>query len=149
MFVLFPFCFWILGQAVGLAATIPAGTTIVVTTVEPLSSHESPGRTFETKLTNDLKAGGKAVVPGGTIIYGVVEKSRKPIGRTASEPLTVNLKSIAINGKQIPIKTTGGVAPETMGRFSSVQRRTGTSAGKSILQRGTKLEFRLAQPLNL
>jgi hypothetical protein len=52
-----------LGQAVALAATIPAGTTIVVTTVDSLSSHERPGRTFEAKLAGDLKAGGKAVVP--------------------------------------------------------------------------------------
>jgi hypothetical protein len=114
-----------------------------------LSSHEKPGRTFETKLATDLKAGSKTVVPAGTIIYGVVEKSRNPIVRTATAPLTVNLKSIAINGQRIPIKTTGGVAPETSGAFSAQQRITGTSAGKGVLERGTKLEFRLAQPLNL
>jgi hypothetical protein len=149
-FVLLPFCFWILGQVAALAATIPTGTSLVVTTVVPLSSHERPGRTFETKLATDLKAGGKTVVPAGTIIFGVVEKSRNPMGiRTTSEPLTVNLKSIAINGQQIPIKTTGGVAPETLSGFMGVQKRTDASAGKSILQRGTKLQFRLAQPLNL
>jgi hypothetical protein len=149
-FFLLLFCFWILGQAVALAATIPAGTSIVVTMVGPLSSHERPGRTFETKLATDLKAGGKTVVPAGTIIYGVVEKSRNPMGRTTTtNPLTVNLKSIAINGQRIPIKTTGGVAPETTGMFTGLQKRTGVSAGKSILDRGTKLQFRLAEPINL
>jgi hypothetical protein len=149
-FVLLPFCFWILGQAVALAATIPAGTTIVVTMVGPLSSHERPGRTFETKLATDLKTGGKTVAPAGTIIFGVVQTSRNRMGvGSTSEPLTLNLKSIAINGQRIPIKTTGGVAPETFGAFNSLQKRTGVSAGKSVLQRGTKLEFRLAQPLNL
>ena len=148
--VLLLFCFWILGQVAALAATIPAGTSLVVTTVGPLSSHERPGRTFETKLATDLKAGGKTVVPAGTIIYGVVEKSRNPMGVvTASDPLTVNLKSIAINGQRIPIKTTGGVAPETFGAFTARRKSAGVSAGKSILQRGTKLGFRLAQPLNL
>jgi hypothetical protein len=149
-FVLLPFCFWILGQAVAPAATIPAGTTIVVTMVGPLSTHERPGRTFETKLATDLKAGGKTVVPAGTIIYGVVEKSRNPMGRTTTtNPLIVNLKSIAINGQRIPITTTGGVAPETTGAFTALQKRTGISAGKGILDRGTKLQFRLAEPINL
>ena len=148
-FVLLAFYFLTLGQAVALAATIPAGTTIVVTMVGHLSSHERPGRTFETKLATDLKAGGKTVAPAGTIIYGVVEKSRNAMGvRSTSEPLTVNLKSIAINGQRIPIKTTGGVAPETMSGSTGLQKRTGVSAGKSVLQSGTKLEFRLAQPLN-
>jgi hypothetical protein len=150
MFFLLPFCFWILGQAVALAATIPTGTTIVVTMVGPLSSHERPGRTFETKLATDLKAGSKTVAPAGTIIFGVVEKSRNAMGiRTTSEPLTLNLKSVAINGQRIPIKTTGGVAPDTVSGFTGLQKRTGVSAGKGVLQGGTKLQFRLAQPLNL
>jgi hypothetical protein len=118
--------------------------------VGPLSTHERPGRTFETKLAADLNAGGKTVAPAGTIIFGVVEKSRNAMGvRSTSEPLTLNLKSIAINGQRIPIKTTGGVAPETVSGFTGLQKRTGVSAGKGVLQGGTKLQFRLAQPLNL
>jgi hypothetical protein len=149
-FVLLLFCFWILAQVATLAATVPAGKALVVTTVGSLSTHEKPGRTFETKLAHDLKAGGKTVVPAGTIIYGVVEKSRNPIGRTTTtNPLIVNLKSIAINGQRIPITTTGGVAPETMSAYNSLQKRTGITAGKGVLQRGTKLGFRLAEPLNL
>ena len=149
-FVLLLFCFWILGQAVAPAATVPAGTTIVVKMVGPLSTHERPGRTFETKLATDLRAGGKTVAPAGTIIFGVVEKSRNPVGvRSTSEPLTLNLKSIAINGQRIPIKTTGGVAPEAVSGFTGLKVRTGVSAGKGVLHAGTKLQFRLAQPLNL
>ena len=146
--VLVAFCIWIATQAVSSAATIPAGTTIVVSTVDALSSHESPGRTFKTKLATDLKAG-KTVVPAGTIVYGVVETSRNPMVKTTTKPLTVNLKSIAINGQRIPIKTTGGVSPETLSAFTTQQKRTGVSVGKGIVERGTKLEFRLAQPLNL
>jgi hypothetical protein len=149
VFVLFLFCFWILGQAVSPAATIPAGTTIAVTMVGPLSSHERPGRTFETRLANDLKAGGKTVAPAGTIIYGVVETSRNQLSRTTTKPLTVNLKSIAINGQRVPIKTTGGVSPETLSGFTARHKTSGVTAGKGILQRGTKLEFRLAEPLQL
>jgi len=148
-FVLLSFCFLILGQAVALAATIPAGTTIVVTTVDALSSHESRGRTFKTKLATDLKAGGKTVLPAGTIVYGVVETSRNPMVKTATNPLTLNLKSVETNGRRIPIKTTGGVSPETLSAVTAQQKRHDVSIGKGIVGRGTKLEFRLAQPLNL
>ena len=149
IFVAAIFLVWMASHARSLAATVPAGTTVVVTTIAPLSSHESRGRTFKTKLAADLKAGGKTVVPAGTTIYGVVETSRNQLSRTSTKPLTVNLKSVAINGQRVPIKTTGGVSPETLGAYTNVQKRTGVSAGKSIVPRGTKLEFRLAEPLNL
>lgn len=147
--VLVAFCFWIATQDVSSAATIPAGTRIVVATVDALSTHESPGRTFKTKLATDLKAGGKTVLPAGTIAYGIVETSRNRMVKTTTNPLIVNLKSVAINGKQVPIKTTGGVAPETVSAYTTQQKRHGVSAGRGVLERGTKLEFRLAQPLNL
>jgi len=149
IFVAAIFLVWMASHARSLAATVPAGTTVVVTTIAPLSSHESRGRTFKTELTADLKAGGKTVVPAGTTIFGVVETSRNQMGGTRTSPLVVNLISVEINGQRIPIKSTGGVSPETLSQFSGLQRRTGASAGKSILPRGTKLEFRLAEPLRL
>src|SRR4051812_34111703 len=144
------FVVWMVPHARSVAATVPAGTAIVVTMAGPLSSHESRGRTFKTELAADLKAGGKTVVPAGTTIFGVVEKSRKQLGAaTTTSPLTVNLQSVVINGKQVPIKTTGGVSPETVGSHTNLQRRTGTTVGRSVLSRGTKLAFHLAEPLNL
>jgi hypothetical protein len=148
-FLIAIFLVWIAPHAMSVAATVPAGTTVVVTMVDPLSSHESRGRTFKTKLATDLKPGGKTVVPAGTIIYGVVETSRNPMVKTTTNPLTVNLKSIAINGQRIPIKTTGAGSPETVSAFTAQQKRRGVSVGKGIAERGTRLEFRLAEPLNL
>lgn len=143
------YCAWIAVQAVLPAATIPAGTTVRVTMTDALSSHASPGRTFKTKLTSDLNANGKTVVPAGTVIFGVVETSRNAPGRTSTKPLMVNLTNIVINGQRVAIKTTGAVAPESFSARAGGQRVTGVSAGKSVVQAGSKLEFRLAEPLNL
>jgi hypothetical protein len=132
-----------------LAATIPAGTAIVVTTVDSLSSHESRGRIFKTQLAADLKSGGKTVVPAGTTVYGVVETSRNQLGATTTNQLGVNLQSIGYNGRRVPIKTTGAVSPDTFSAHAGLQKRTGVSAGRSIVDRGTKLQFRLAEPVNL
>lgn len=140
---------WIALQAATFAATVPAGTAIVVTTVDNLSTHESPGRSFRTKLASDLKSGGKTVLPAGTVILGVVEKSRNPMVKTTTNPLMVNLKSVSVNGRKVPIKTTGAVAPETVSANNAVERRMGFTAGKGILKSGMPLEFRLAEPLNL
>ena len=136
-------------HAQSLAATVPAGTLLIVTTTGALSSHESRGRTFKTVLAIDLKAGGKTVAPAGTTIFGVVEASRNQMSRTSTSPLIVNLQSIEINGQRIPVKTAGGVTPETFGAYEGLKKRSGISAGKSVLPRGTKLEFRLAEPLDL
>jgi hypothetical protein len=142
-------CLWTAAQGMSIAATIPAGTTVVVTTVDALSSHESPGRTFKTKLATDLRAGGKTVLPAGTVIFGVVEASRNAMVKTTSNRLTVNLRSVSINGRQVPVKTTGPLGPDTLSAVTPRQKVTGVSAGKSVLPRGTKLEFLLAQPLKL
>jgi hypothetical protein len=78
-----------------------------------------------------------------------VESSRNSMVKTATSPLTVNLKSVSINGRQVPVKTTGAVSPETVSSLNGVEKRRDISAGKGVLERGTKLEFRLAEPLNL
>ena len=142
-------CVWSAAQAISVAATIPAGTPVVVTTVDALSSHESPGRPFKTKLASDLKAGGKTVLPAGTVILGVVENSRNTMAKTTTNRLAVNLRSVSMNGREVPIKTTGALGPDTLSAVTPRQKITGVSAGKSVLPRGTNLEFVLAEPLNL
>src|SRR5437899_2174451 len=83
------------------AGTVATGTTVVVTMSDALSTHERPGRTFRTKLTHDLTAGGKVVVPAGTVFIGVVETSRNSMIKTTTQPLSINLKSAQINGRSV------------------------------------------------
>src|SRR5438067_7456022 len=146
VFVSAIFLVWMAPHTRCLAATVPAGTTVTVTTVDALSTHENRGRTFKTKLATDLKTGGRTAVPAGTIILGVVESSRNSMVKATTSPLSVNLKSVSINGRQVAIKTTGAVSPGTVSSLNGVEKRRDISAGKGLLERGTRLEFRLAEP---
>jgi hypothetical protein len=130
-----------------LAATIPAGTPLVVRTTGAISSHATPGRTFTAKLDQDVVINGNAALRAGTQLAGIIASSRGSRSTTSSQPLTLNLTAVAANGRMVPIKTTGGVQPHAA--KTTRQSRGGFSYGESIFPAGTRLEFRLAQPLHL
>ena len=130
-------CAWI---ASSIATTIPAGTTLGVQTIDAISSRAVVGRTFTAKLCQDVVVNGKVALRVGTKVLGKIEASRA--NPRNSKPLTVNLTGLSINGRTVPIKTVGGVREER-GAFY------GASAGTTLVQPGTKMQFRLAGPLNL
>ena len=130
-------CAWI---AACLGATIPAGTTLVVQTIDAISSRAVVGRTFTARLDRDVAVNGKVVLRAGTKVLGKIEASRA--NPRNSKPLTLNLTGLSINGRTVPIKTVSGVREER-GAFY------GASAGTTLVQPGTKMQFRLARPLNL
>jgi hypothetical protein len=136
-------CVWV---ATSFAATIPAGATLVVRTVGHISSQDRVGKTFTAQLDQDVAVNGKAVLRAGTKVFGRVETSQG--NRSRSNPFTVNLTSISIGGRTIPIKTDGAFRPEAKSKTAR-QSRAGVSVGSFTVPPGTKMEFRLAQPLNL
>jgi hypothetical protein len=136
-------CAWIASSS---AATIPAGTTLAVQTIDLISSRSVVGRTFTAKLDQDIAVNGKVVLRAGTKVLGKIEASRA--NPRNSKPLTVNLTSVSVNGRTVPIKTVSGVQPGT-NPLTARHAATGVSAGTTVVQPGTKMEFRLAQPLSL
>lgn len=126
------------------AATIPAGTTLVVRTLETIHSNDRVGRTFTAQLDQDVAVSGKAVLRAGTKVQGRIEVSQR--NPHESRPLTVNLTDVSVNGRMIPIKTVSGfqVKNKAIGA-----RPGGISVGPFITPHGTRMEFRLAEPLNL
>ena len=112
-----------------------------------ISSHATPGRTFTAKLDQDVVINGNAALRAGTQFSGIIASSRGSRSTTSSQPLTLNLTAVAANGRMVPIKTTGGVQPHAA--KTTRQSRGGFSYGESIFPAGTRLEFRLAQPLHL
>jgi hypothetical protein len=66
-------CAWI---AASLAATIPAGTKLVVQTIDAISSRAVVGRTFTARLDQDIAVNGKVVLRAGTKVLGKIEASR-------------------------------------------------------------------------
>jgi hypothetical protein len=137
-------CVWI---ATSFAATIPAGTNLVVRTVDHISSQDRVGKVFTARLDQDVAVNGKALLQAGTKVFGKIEASRA--NPRSSEPLTLNLTGFSITGRTIPIKTVSGVVVENKANTARRAAQHGVSVGSFRVSPGTKMEFRLAQPVNL
>lgn len=125
------------------AATIPAGTVLVARTAEPVSSHARIGTTFKAALEQDVVIKGNAVVRAGTPVTGVVETSLG--SRPSSSALRVNLKAISINGRNVPVHTTGAYE---LNRHKT-KRGISVSGREWNFPYQTRIAFQLAQPINL
>ena len=125
------------------AATIPAGTTLTVNTVSLISSQAVAGRSFEAKLAQNVSVKGNVVLKAGTTVFGKITSSRA--NPRKSGPLIVELASIELNGRKVPIKTDDiqpGAPPQT-----ARQARYGHTAGTTVVNPGTRLQFQLLQPV--
>src|SRR4030088_2872757 len=85
------------------AATIPAGTTLTVTTVSLVTSQDVVGRSFEAKIAQDVSLKGNVLLKAGTKAFGKIKSSRANPRR--SEPLTVELTSVSVIGRNVAVKT--------------------------------------------
>jgi hypothetical protein len=127
------------------AATIPAGTTLAVTTVSQFSSKTVVGRSFEAKLAQDVSINGRVVLKAGTKTFGKIATSR--YNPRKNDPLTVELTSVSMNGRNVAVKTNAfqpGSSPVT-GR----QAHYGHTAGTLVINPGTVIQFQLLQPVTL
>ena len=134
---------WLAAASFGTAATIPAGTPLLARTAQPISSHERVGTPFKAELERNVVINGKVLLSAGTPVNGVVEGSLHRAG-PKSDALRLNLKTITIHGRVVPIHTTGNYR---------LDRHT-TSRGVSVSGRDwnfpyhTRLVFHLAQPIH-
>ena len=122
------------------AATIPAGTTITVSTVSLVTSQQAVGSTFEAKI-----AKGAGVLKAGTKAFGKVSSSRR--NPRKSEPLAVELMSVSVNGRKVAVKTSP-VAPHGPPQTAR-QAHYGHTAGTTVVNPQTLLQFQLLQPVTL
>lgn len=70
------------------AATIPAGTTITVSTVSLITSQSAVGSTFEAKIAQNVSAKGDILLKAGGKAFGKVSSSRR--NPRKSEALSVS-----------------------------------------------------------
>jgi len=127
------------------AGTIPAGTTLKVSTVSLISSQTVPGRSFEAKIAQDVSVKGNVLLKAGTKVFGKVTASRA--NPRKSGPLTVELASIDLSGRRIPVKTNSlqpGGPPQT-----ARQAQYGHTAGTTVVNPKTTLQFQLVQAVTL
>jgi len=122
-------------------ATIRAGTTLAVQTVSSLSSQDPVGRTFAAKIDQNAAIKGAVLLKAGTKTFGKITSSRA--NPRKSEPLTLELTSISVNGRNVAVKTNSVQpgSPTTTAR----QARYGHTAGTLVVSPGTKMQFQLVQ----
>ena len=126
-----------------LATTVPAGTSLVVKTLDVISSSEAPGKKFPTVLLHDVAVKGRVVLPAGTKVTAKIVTSKRM--SSSAERLTVNLTDVMVGGHAIPLRTTGAVNVEN---YTS-SRGVSISPGYYHVAKGKKLHFRLGEPLKL
>src|ERR1700704_3216448 len=127
------------------AATIPAGTTLAVSTASSISSQDPVGRTFAAQIDQDVAVKGAVLLKAGTKAFGKIKSSRA--NPRKSEPLTVELTSVSVNGRNVALKT-NSVEPAGPPQTPR-QARYGHTAGTTVVNPGTKMQFQLAAPVNL
>jgi hypothetical protein len=127
------------------AATIPAGITLTVQTASSISSQDPAGRSFAAKIDQDVAVKGTVVLKAGTKVFGKIKSSRA--NPRKSEPLTLELTSVSVNGRNVAVKT-NSVQPGSPTRTAR-QARYGHTAGTLTVTPGTRMQFQLAAPLNL
>src|SRR5215467_10726200 len=127
------------------AATIPAGTTVTVNTVSLISSQTVAGRSFEAKLAKNIYVKGNVVLRAGTKAFGKVTSSRA--NPRKSGPLAVELASIEVNGRRIPVKT-NDIQPARPPQTAR-QAQYGHTAGTTVVNPGTTLQFQLLQAVTI
>jgi hypothetical protein len=105
------------------AVTVPAGTPLLVRTLDQVSSNDTPGKRFAAQLDADLVAQGKAVAKAGTKVYGRVESSRSAGHALGRSKLALSLTQMVVNGRLVPIAT---------GNFEQAGARSGRkTAGRA------------------
>jgi hypothetical protein len=127
------------------AATIPAGTILTVSTVSLVTSQSIVGRSFEAKLAQEVSVKGNMVLKSGTKIFGKIATSRA--NPRKSGPLSLELASIEANGRRVPVKT-NSIEPHGPPQTAR-QAQYGHTAGTTVVNPGTRLQFQLVQPVTL
>ena len=127
------------------AATIPAGTTITVSTVSLITSQDAVGSTFEAKIAQNVSVKGNVLLKTGAKAFGKVSSSRR--NPRKSETLSVELTSVEMNGRRIALKT-NTVEPHGPPQTAR-QAHYGHTAGTTVVNPKTLLHFQLLQPVTL
>jgi hypothetical protein len=165
------------GASAAATVTIPAGTRLVIRTVESVDSRShSAGHRFRGQLESALAVDGQTVVPRGAFIHARIAQAQQSGRMVGSSSLSIEFTDIMLDDRLYPIATgelsarTEGEAARTLGRTAraaaigglidgSSGARTGAKvgAGASLLTsgasinvpRGTILETTLRTPLTV
>jgi hypothetical protein len=118
------------------AVTIPGGTSLMVRTVDQLSSSDKAGKSFAARLDDNLVVRGRVVIPAGSKVYGRIDSSKSAGRAFGQSKLALSLRKIVVDGRPVAIAT---------GEFEE----SGTRSGRKTARRaaaGTLIGFALGGP---
>lgn len=86
--------------------TVPAGTRILIRTVDPIdSTRQRAGFRFTATLETNLQAEGKVVAPRGATVYGRLVQAKSAGRMKGQSEISLELTDIVINGNACPLLT--------------------------------------------
>jgi hypothetical protein len=86
--------------------TVPAGTRILIRTVDAIdSSKQKTGFRFTANLETNLQVENTVVAPRGSTVYGRLAQASSAGRMSGSSELTLELTDIVINGTAYPLLT--------------------------------------------
>ncbi|MFL6513645.1 MAG: hypothetical protein ACJ8M1_01335 [Chthoniobacterales bacterium] len=128
------------------AATIPAGTMLLVKTTKNIYARDHSGKPISGVLARSIVVGGKVVVPVGTTVRGVVKSPWFSVA-SSTRPLTLRLTELGARGHHVAIKTDDFEAENTSPW--STRRGVQVTGGAFLLPPGTLLQFHLKHPVEI
>jgi hypothetical protein len=161
-------------SSAGGAVSIPAGTPLLVRTIDPVSSADPQGKRFTATLESDLVVNGAVVAKAGTKAYGRIQSAQQARRYTGQSALDLRLTELAVGPNLVPISTSGytdasarsgGKTARGAGAGAAIgaiaDGGDGAAKGAAIgavasglkkgevlsVNPGTLLEFRLQQPV--
>jgi hypothetical protein len=115
------------------AELVPAGTILIVRTLDTISSSESSGKRFAGTLDANLVVHGKVVAPAGTKVYGRINSSQSAGRAFGQSTLSISLTDISIKGRLVRIATSSSMHSGTpSGRKTVGAAGTGALIGAAF-----------------
>jgi len=126
--------------------TIPAGTRLVIRTVESIDSRQhSAGHRFRGQTEGALVVDGVTAVPRGSYVHGRLIAANQSGRMAGSSELVAEFTDVMINDQLIPMSTgvlsaqTGGEAGRTVGRTARAAAVGGLMGGSSGARTGARV----------
>jgi hypothetical protein len=106
--------------------TVPAGTRILIRTVDPVdSSKQQAGYRFTANLETNLQADDVVVAPRGTPVHGRLTNAESAGRISGGSQLTLELTDIVIDGTAYPVMTSAYEVREEGGGKKTARRVAG------------------------
>lgn len=116
------------------AQTIPSGTRLTVRLGSRISSGTAQsGQTFDAALARDLVVNGKTLAKAGAPARGKVTYAKSSGRLHAPGQLTLRLTSVEINGKMVPVSTSGYHAKGKSHTKGNVEKIGGGAAAGALI----------------